>query len=238
MTIRFTPRLILCTALGLAAAGPLGTQAQDRPSKPGSVRDAIGGKTKTSTPPPTASNAPPPAQVPAATSTPAAQASTPGATLDERQKQILGTLHTRHMNLVDAGQIAAQKGTTPEVRQLGQRVDAEARSVDEQLKQLVASRGGNVDQLPVVKEERDESWKQLEELKKLSGLEFDRQFVLALRANEGRYVNDLKRMRDETPGKDAQLKGWLDHAENVAEWQLDASRQAKQKLDAQRAAQK
>jgi predicted outer membrane protein len=183
---------------------------------------------------------PAPAPAPPAKQPGAAAQQAPGSEaavqLTERQRQMLGTLHLRDALLVDAGLLAAEKGESPEVKRLGNDLVTSARALDEQLRILVAARGDISSALPLPEEERAPMQQTLQRLRGLSGAEFDREFVLATREVQQKYVEDLKRMRDETPGKNAELKTWLDAAENVAETQLTSTRQVKQALDAQRAA--
>jgi putative membrane protein len=247
--------LLLCTALGWAAAGPLAARAQAHPGQPGTTRDATSGRT-TTTPPPTAaptpsSSNPAPATPPSSSPAPAPTASTPapapaapgqapvaGAAPADQNNAIFAALSARNAHAIELGQLAAQRGSSEQVKQLGARLVQEHQQLEQDLKTFVASRGMDLASLPKPESENAAHQQLVQKLQALSGPEFDREFVLGVREVQAHYVQDLKDMRDRTPGKDAAMKKWLDEQEDRAEARLTATRQAKQAVDAQRAAKK
>lgn len=221
-----TIRMITAAAILAAAAQARG---QTKPEGEGSWRvPKVPGKTE---PAP----APPATKQPGSQAQPAPQAQ---AALDEQNRSILGTLSLRNHFAIEVSQIAAQRGTSNEVKQLGERLVTEHQRLEEDVGKMVTSRGGTLASLPKPESERAAHEQLVQRLKGLSGAEFDREFVLAVQDVQRGYVEDLKRMRDATPGKDADLKRWLDNHEDLAEERLTATRQVKQALDAKRAAQR
>ena len=122
------------------------------------------------------------------------------------------------------------------MKELGRRLQEDARNVDTGLVALVQERGGVVDQLPFPNEERTGHNQMMTRLRELQGEQFDQEFVKSAIQVEQRYEEYLKAMRDRTPGQDARLKKWLDDTENTAEAHLAAARDAKKAVDTQRAA--
>lgn len=156
--------------------------------------------------------------------------------LTEEARRSLARIHLRNAFEVDAGQLAQQRGQSQEVKDLGRRLEQEARRVDGELAALLSERGADANALQLPEEERSTHNQMMARLRELQGEQFDRELVQSTVQVEQRYVQDLKDMRDRTPGEDARLKTWLDNTENVAEAHLASARDAKRAIDAQRAA--
>lgn len=167
---------------------------------------------------------------------PAAAAAGQTVQLTEDARRSLARIHLRNAFEVEAGQLAQQLGQSQHVKDLGRRLEQEARRVDGELVGLVSERGIDVAALPLPEEERTAHRQMMARLRELQGEPFDRELVRSTIEIEQRYVQDLKDMRDRTPGEDARLKKWLDDTENVAEAHLASARDAKRGLDGQRAA--
>lgn len=167
---------------------------------------------------------------------PAAAPAAPAAQLTEDARRSLARIHLRKAFEVEVGQLAQQRGQAAEVKELGRRLEQEARRVDVELAGLVRERGVEVQTLALPEEERAPQAQMMARLQELQGEQLDRELVRSAIEMEQRLVQDLKDMRDRTPGEDARLKKWLDDAENVAEAQLAAARDTKRSLDGQRAA--
>lgn len=184
---------------------------------------------------------PPQSQSRPAPAPPAAQAPAPAVAgqagqLTEDARRSLARIHLRNAFEVEAGQLAQQRGQAPSVKDLGRKLEQEARRVDGELAGLVRERGADANALTLPEEERSSHGQMMTRLRELQGEQFDRELVRAAIETEQRYVQDLKDMRDRTPGQDARLKRWLDDTENVAEAHLASARDAKRDLDGQRAA--
>jgi putative membrane protein len=155
------------------------------------------------------------------------------APLSEQQRAALGAVYARNKLSIQAGELAATRGASEEVRNLGRRLLDEHRRAETELGTFVGQRGGDVNALPS-SPDRQRIEGELEQLSSRSGEEFDRELVAFLTRNHAPLVEDLKRARDVTPGKDASFKQWLDGYENREEEHLSAARQ----LKAQRQARK
>jgi putative membrane protein len=125
------------------------------------------------------------------------------------------------------GDLATTRASTPELQALARTIAEDHRRIQQELEPLVRERGlGNVVQPPATAvQERIEG--EFQRLNSLTGPEFDREFNEFLTRNGNTFVDSLKRARDITPGKDAQLKKFLDDAENTEENHLTAARQVK-----------
>ncbi len=167
---------------------------------------------------------------------PATSAAGAQGQLTDDARRSLARIHLRNAFEVDAGQLAQQRGQSREVKDLGRRLEQEARRVDGELAALVSERGLDANALQLPEEERSTHNQMMARLRELQGEQFDRELVQSTIQIEQRYVQDLKDMRDRTPGEDARLKRWLDDTENVAEAHLASARDAKRALDTQRAA--
>lgn len=227
-----TIRMISAAAV-LGAAGYAHAQTAPReggwrepPSRPGATQPAPAPAPPTKQPGATAQQQP----------ADEAQRAQLAAELNDRTRRIFGELALENAHAVEVAQLGTQKGSSEEVKRLAQRLSSEHVEFQEDLRKVIAERGGDFEAMPRPEGKAAQHQQLLQRLQGLSGAEFDREFVLAVRAAEGAHVDALKRMRDETPGKTASIKWWLDAHENRAEERLTATRQVKQALDAQRAA--
>jgi len=101
---------------------------------------------------------------------------------------------------VQAGQLAAQKATSPEVKQMAQHIVDDHTKANEQLKSLAQSKG--VQDLPMQLDSKHQ--RKFDHLNKLSGAEFDREYSKMMVSD---HKDDIKAFRKEAEdGKDADLK--------------------------------
>lgn len=126
---------------------------------------------------------------------------------------------------VRVGDLAATRGSTPELQNLGRQLAEDHRRVAAEITRLLTERG-LVQTLPAASE-KDRLEKEFMQLAAVTGPDFDRQVDEFLTRNGPAFVETLKRARDLTPGKDGQLKKLLDDVENVEENHLAASRKVK-----------
>lgn len=215
MTTR-SGRLALAAAMGLAASAA----AAQTPSIPRPVPRQ---------PPATQPGTPPAATAPG-------QPAAGQPALTEDARSTLATLHLRSAFEVEAGQLAQQQGSAQAVKDFGRTLEQDARRVDGELAALVRERGQDVATLALPEHERTGHQQMMDRLRATQGDMFDRELVRAAIDVEQRYVQDLKAMRDRTPGEDARLKKWLDDTENLAEAHLAAARALKRTQDSQPAA--
>jgi putative membrane protein len=208
---------ILAAALAAALASPAAAQGVGQ-----RAREAMGRP----------ATQPAPAQA-----TPQPQASgqaAPQYTLTDAQRQAFGAVHARGQLAIQASQLAATRATSPEVKSLASRILSEHQRADQELTNIVASRGGgDVNALPSIADKQKLDG-ELAQLQTKSGEEFDRDYVAFVTRNHPAFVDELKRAREATPGKDSAFKKWVDGYEDVEEEHLTAMRQ----LKAQRQARK
>jgi len=101
---------------------------------------------------------------------------------------------------VQAGQVAAQKATSAEVKQMAQHIVADHTQANEKLMSLAQAKG--IQDLP--KELDAKHQKKLDHLKKLSGAQFDREYSQMMVSD---HKEDIKAFEKEAKnGSDADLK--------------------------------
>jgi len=212
----------VAAALALAPAGAIAQGAASRPMPPGAQ------------PPKTPSGATQPAPTAQA---PAGQPQGTAQPLTEDMKRMLNELHHRNVGESEAAKIATQQASSPEIKALAQKIWNDRAQMSKELEALAKQRG-----LPAFSAassgEAQASGQVLARLKGLHGTDFDRAYVQEVIRDHEQDEATLKKMRDQTPGKDAELKSTLDRFENVVEEDLTAARNAKKNLDAQRQARK
>lgn len=141
-----------------------------------------------------------------------------------------GEVHAYSQVATQAGDLAATRGASKEVKDLGRKIAAEHRQFDERFGALMKARDKDPATLPVP--DRRQLDAELAQLNTKTGEEFDREFVAFLTRNGVAFVDALKRARDVFHGRDAELKRFLDDAENDEEAHLAAARQLKAKRQA------
>lgn len=151
----------------------------------------------------------------------------------EEQRAAFGKVHAQNQLAAQIGDMAAARGASPEVQNLGRSLAADHRRIDGELGTLLKARGLDVNAL-APGPERAQLETQIAQLGSKSGEEFDREFVSFLTRNGVSFVDALKHARDVIPGKDGQLKKFLDDAENSEENHLAASRQLKSQRQARK----
>jgi putative membrane protein len=171
----------LC-ATGLLAA-PLAAQAPDTPSsQPGSTapgqqgRDAQAGSQR---------------------------ADTRGGELAASDAKFMKDAAADGMAEVELGKLAAEKASSPDVKQFGQKMVDDHGKANEQLKQLASRK--NVD-LPT--EPKPEHKAEKERLEKLSGAAFDQAYAKAMEKDHRKAVDMFSRQAKS--GADAELKEWAE----------------------------
>ncbi len=167
---------------------------------------------------------PQPTEQPQAAPAPAPQG--PAHQLTAEQRAAFGTLRQHNAVAIRVGDVAASRAASEEVKSLARMIANDHRRVEGEIANLTKERG--VDWNTLTAPPSDQRFEEeIGQLSTRSGEEFDKEFVAFLTRNGTRFVDALKRARDITPGKDAQLKKSLDDMENLEEAHLTASRQLK-----------
>ena len=102
---------------------------------------------------------------------------------------------------VELGRLAVQKAKSPEVKQFAQRMVADHSKANVELKQLASNKNVTLPAEPNAKQKADK-----DRLSKLSGAEFDRQYMSMMTAGHDKAVAAFE---DESRnGKEADVKAW------------------------------
>jgi len=129
--------------------------------------------------------------------------------------------------LMQVGKLAAERGTTTNVKEYGERIVDVHQRLDEELRVIATSRG--VQLPPAEQVTADPAHQQsLQPIMAKSGLEFDKAIMDALVADEVARSEELKQLRDRTPGSDSQLKKWLDETQVQLEKTRNEARNVRQ----------
>lgn len=175
----------------------------------------------------------PPAPAPA----PPAGAGQPGAQaqpvpVTDQQRQLFERLHARTTQVHEYGALGEQKGTSPRVKELGARLRSDSERIEGELRQLAQERGVQLRDPTQINAEQGHR-AGVESLRALPPEEFDRKFAQATSEARTAEVDELKALRDATPGKDARLKKWLDDVENVMEEHRNLARSVSSEVQRQ-----
>ncbi len=146
------------------------------------------------------------------------------APLDPEQQRAIGAVVTGNQLLGGVGTLAAQKGQSQEVKNLGRWLSQDEAGVSKDLGNLLRQRGADPAKLPPGPE-RDRMQGELTALSRASGAAFDQQLVDFLTRYTPSYKEAAGHARDVTPGSDADLKWYLDQVERLEIGHRDASRQ-------------
>ncbi|MFP5406586.1 MAG: DUF4142 domain-containing protein [Gammaproteobacteria bacterium] len=102
---------------------------------------------------------------------------------------------------VEMGRLAQQKATNEQVKQFGARMVADHSKANDELKQIAASKGV---QVPTSLDKKHK--KTMDELQKLSGAEFDRQYMKHMVADHKEDVSEFQ--KEAKSGKDEDIKAF------------------------------
>ena len=122
---------------------------------------------------------------------------------------------------VELGKLATQKASASEVKQFGQRMVDDHSKANDQLKQLATSKGVN---LPT---DLDHATKrEMDKLSKLSGADFDREYMKHMVSDHKKDVSDFK--SEARKAKDADVKQFAASTEPTLEQHLQLAQDAEQ----------
>jgi putative membrane protein len=171
----------------------------------------------------------PPATTPPTTTTPPAAGTTPPAagTADPTTLNTIEEVHHLNGVMMTVGKMAAERGTTSNVKQYGERIASEHQRLDSELTQIAQRRGIQLRSAEQITQELNQS-NFLAPLAGKSGIEFDRAVMDLLVSERESRVPQLKQLRDRTPGRDAELKKWLDETEVLMEKTRNEARDVRQ----------
>jgi putative membrane protein len=149
---------------------------------------------------------------------------------DPAVAQRLSQVQTMTQNTVQVAQLAQKKAQAPAAKNLANQIVKDYTEMQKQLQTLASQRGIPLNQDAQQAAAQSSLSSVLADLNARSGADFDRAFIDdSVRGFEG-IEQALKDLREATPGQDAQIKGWLDQAENVAEASVTQARSARQQV--------
>jgi putative membrane protein len=149
---------------------------------------------------------------------------------DPQVAQRLSQVETMARNTVQVAQLAQKKAQAPAAKNLANQVVKDYQNILNQLQAIAKQRGIALNQNPQQRAMQNDLNGVLADLNKRNGADFDRQFVQDEVGGFKNFEQAMKDLRGATPGQDAQIKGWLDQAENVTEASLTQARAAQQQL--------
>lgn len=131
------------------------------------------------------------------------------------------------------GQLAQQKGSHPEVKRFGEMMVRDHRSAGEELKQLRTQLGttgttGTAGTNNAGEDMREHHRESVEELQKLSGREFDREYIDLMIEDHEKAVNELERI---SGNGSTELRQWAAKTLPKVQQHLEQARQIKETLD-------
>ena len=143
----------------------------------------------------------PPAATPAA-SAKQAGARASSAALSSGDRKFIEEAARGGVAEVELGKLAAQKASSPEVKQFGQRMVDDHSKANDKLQQLASQKGVNVpNEMDAV------SKREYDKLQKLSGASFDQEYIKAMVKDHHKDVKDFQ--KEEKSAKDAELKTFV-----------------------------
>jgi putative membrane protein len=105
------------------------------------------------------------------------------------------------MEEVELGQLAAQKASSPEVKNFGQHMVDDHSKANDQLKQLAAQKGVTLPASMSASQKQD-----MNKLSKLSGAAFDSAYVSMMVKDHKKDVAEFQ--KEAKSGKDSDVKSW------------------------------
>jgi len=121
--------------------------------------------------------------------------------LDHSDRKFLESAAKDGLAEVELGQLASQRAESPEVKQFGQRMVQDHGKANDQLKQLAQSKG-----LDVPTETDKSHQKKMEKLQKLSGAQFDKQYMDDMVKDHKKDVKEFQKQAKSA--KDADVKNF------------------------------
>jgi putative membrane protein len=144
---------------------------------------------------------PPAATAPAAASAKAAAPAT-SATLSSSERKFIEEAAQGGVAEVELGKLAAQKGSSAEIKQFGQRMVDDHSKANDKLQQLASRKG-----VTVPNDMDAASKREYDKLQKLSGSGFDQEYIKTMVQDHQKDVKDFQ--KEQKSAKDADLKTFV-----------------------------
>ena len=121
------------------------------------------------------------------------------------------------------GQTASSKGTSPDVKNFGNRMVSDHGKANDELKQLAQNKG-----MALPADVDDESKKMSEKLSKLSGKDFDKEYMNGMVDDHEKDVKEFEKASKDA--KDPDLKAWASKTLPTLQDHLKMAKETKAKL--------
>jgi putative membrane protein len=152
-----------------------------------------------------------------------APTSTMASTLDHDDQEFVNKAAQGGMAEVVLGQMASSKGTSPDVKNFGNRMVSDHGKANDELKQLAQTKGVT---LPA--DIDDESKKMSDKLSTLSGKDFDKAYISGMVDDHEKDVKEFEKASKDA--KDPDLKAWATKTLPTLQDHLKMAKEAKSKL--------
>lgn len=149
--------------------------------------------------------------------------STMATTLDHDDQEFVNKAAQGGMAEVMLGQTASTKGTSPDVKNFGNRMVSDHGKANDELKQLAQNKGVT---LPA--DIDDESKKMADKLSTLSGKDFDKAYISGMVDDHEKDVKEFEKASKDA--KDPDLKAWATKTLPTLQDHLKMAKEAKSKL--------
>lgn len=149
---------------------------------------------------------------------------------DPQVAQRLSEVQTRAQNMVQLAQLAQQKAQSPAAKNLANKVATDYQKILNELQALAQKRNLTLGSSPAQAEMQKGQEGLMATLNSKTGADFDKTYVDSQVNGFKVFESAMKDLRNQTPGKDAEIKKWLDDSENVTEASLNQARQAKKQV--------
>lgn len=123
------------------------------------------------------------------------------AKLDRGERKFIEEAAAHGMAEVELGKLAMEKGSSDQVKNFGERMVEDHSKANEQVQQIASTHG-----IELPKEIDRQHRRELEKLQKLSGEEFDREYMKSMVDDHKKDVKDFKKMAEKA--KDPQVKSF------------------------------
>jgi len=124
-----------------------------------------------------------------------------GSTLDRSDRKFIEEAAKGGMAEVEMGQLASERAQSPDVKQFGQRMVQDHSKANDELKQLASSKGVDV---PAQTDKSHQ--KKMEKLQKLSGAQFDKQYMDDMVKDHKKDVKEFQ--KEAKSAKDPDVKSF------------------------------
>lgn len=152
-----------------------------------------------------------------------APTSTMASTVDKDDQEFMNKAAQGGMAEVMLGQTASTKGTSPDVKNFGNRMVSDHGKANDELKQLAQTKG-----VTLPSDIDDESKKMADKLSKLSGKDFDKEYINGMVEDHEKDVKEFEKASKDA--KDPDLKAWASKTLPTLQDHLKMAREAKAKL--------